>query len=231
MKNIKKTTLALIAVVTALSTLSAQPFHQFKVESGKIVYEHKRFKTKMSYKNINGKEESVREMIPYVDTRETYYWDNYGDVVFKEVYQVSKFGGKLLPEPVKKFEQLFKEDKRYFYKVKDKRASYDPWHGKDKCLNQINTLDDRGCFAINYPKMEQKGEEVVAGKKTHAYRESVSTDFYLWKGMKLKQQNFSFNGKGTKRYDLDREMVAVEIDTNTTIDPKVFNPQWLDQLN
>lgn len=231
MINITKTTLILIVMATAWSTLSAKPFHQFKVESGKIVYEHKKFKTKISYKNINGKEESYREMIPYVDTRETYYWDNYGDVVFKEVYQVSKFGGKLLPEPVKKFEQLFKDDKRYYYNEKKQKASYDPWRGKDKCLKQMETLDNRGCFAVYYPKMEEKGEEVIAGKTTQAYKESVSTDFYLWKGLKLKQQNFSFNGKGTKRYDLDREMVAVEIDTNTTIEPKVFSPKWLFQFN
>lgn len=231
MKKTTKPVFALIFMAGVLSSINAEPFHQFKVKSGKIVYEHKKFKTKMSYKNINGKEESHREMIPYVDTREMYYWDNYGDVVFKEVYQVSKFGGAPLPEPVKKYEQLFKDDKRYYYNAKNKKASYDPWHGKDKCLKQIKSLDDRGCFAVFYPKMEHKGEEVITGKTTQAYKESVGTDFYLWKGLKLKQQNFSFNGKGTKRYDLDREMIAVEIDTNTTIDPKVFSPQWLDQFN
>lgn len=231
MKNIKKTTLTLIAVLAALSTLNAKPLHQFKVKSGKIVYEHKKFKTKMSYKYINGKEESVREVIPYVDTRENYYWTNYGDVVLREVYQVSKFGGKPLPKPVKKFEQLFKDDKRYYYNVKKQKASYDPWREKDQCLKKAKSLDDRGCFAVYYPKMEHKGEEVVAGKTAQVYREDIGTDLYVWKGLNLKEQNFSFNNTETKRYGLEREMVAVKIDTNTTVDPKVFNPQWLEQFN
>jgi len=230
MKNITKTTLTLIAMATALTSLSAKPFHQYKVKSGKIVYEHKKFKTKVSYKNVNGKEELHKEMVPYVDTRETYYWDNYGDVAFKEVYKVSKFGGKPLTEPVKQFEQFFKDDKRYYYNAEDKRASYDPWHGKKECLEQIKNLDERGCYAISYPKMEQKGEELVAGKTTQVYKESVGTDFYLWKGLNLKQKNFSYNRKGTERLDISREIVAVEVDTNATIDPKIFNPQWLDQF-
>jgi len=231
MIKIKKTTLTLMAVVTALSTLNAQPFHQFKVKSGKIVYEHKKFKTKMSFKYVNGKEESFREVIPYVDTRETYFWINYGDVVFREVYQVSKFGGKLLLKPVKKFEQLFKGDKRYYYNAKKKKTSYDPWREKNQCLKKAESLDDRGCFAVYYPKMEHKGEEVVAGKTTQVYREDIGTDLYLWKGLNLKEQNFSFNNSETKRFDLERETVAVEIDTNTPINAKVFSPKWLDQFN
>lgn len=231
MKNIRRTALTLIAVATAWSTLNAEPFHQYKVKSGKIVYEHKKFKTKASYKNIKGKEEYVRELIPYVDTLETYYWDNYGDVALTVSYQVSKFGGKPLPKPIKKFEQLFKDDKRYYYNEKKQKASYDPWREKGKCMKQIKTLDDRGCYAVFYPKMEQRGKEVVAGETAQVYKESVGTDLYLWKGLKLKQLSFSFNGKGTERYDINREIVAIEVDTNTTIDPNLFNPKWLDQFN
>lgn len=267
MKNMTKKSLIFIAMVSVLSTLGAEsfhqdnvksvqdlqyevkkvqnlhklkvvtpillakPFHQFKVKSGKIVYEHKKFKTKMSFKYINGKEESTREVIPYVDTRETYYWDNYGDVVFREVYQVSKFGGKLLPQPVKKFEQLFKGDKRYYYNAKKKKASYDPWYEKNQCLKKTASLDDRGCFAVFYPKMKHKGEEVVAGKRTEVYREDIGTDLYLWKGLNLKEQNFAFNPQETKRLNIENEMLAIEVDTNASIDPKIFNPQWLDQFN
>jgi len=231
MRNLTKKSLILIAMVTLLSSLNAEPLHQFNVKSGKIVYEHKKFKTKMSYKYINGKEESTREVIPYVDTRENYYWTNYGDVVFREVYQVSKFGGKLLPKPVKKFEQLFKDDKRYYYNVKKQKASYDPWREKEACLKKAESLDDRGCFSVYYPKMEEKGEEVIAGKSAQGYKESMGTDIYLWKGLNLKEQNFSFNNTETKRYNIEREMVAVEIDTNTTIDPQIFNPKWLNQFS
>ncbi|MBD3792405.1 MAG: hypothetical protein IE918_09765 [Campylobacterales bacterium] len=224
-----KTTVKTILILsTLIGTLSAQPFHQYKVKSGKIVYEHKKFIVKNNIKITNGTEEFVREVIPYTAMRTTYYWDNYGDIAYEEAWRVSTGLNETLPEPKKEYEMLWKDNARYYYKVSKNKVSRDDWYERKLCEPMASKLDDRGCFGVLYPQMTDGGEALIAGNATHTYVNGINADLFLWKGLKLKELNYSTNNSGTERYDLNNETVAVKIDTNSTIDPTLFSPAWLE---
>lgn len=183
-------------------------YSPYAVKSGKIVYEYIRYSLKVSFSYKQGKESGSRELIPYVAEQKIYYWDDFGAKAFEETWQVSKFGGKPLAQKVKISEQLWLGDKRYYYK--DDKVSIDPWHGRLLAKKP------------NYGRY--KSNKSIAGKKVKLYRESAYTDFYIWNGLRLKQQNFS-TSKG-KRSDISTEFNALEVNI-MPIDMKKFQPKWL----
>ena len=75
--------------------INAQEFHPYKVKSGKIIYEKRKYSMHAKlHIDSHGNASGSRSNPSYVAEEVTYYWDNYGDVAYEVGYQVSKFGGK-----------------------------------------------------------------------------------------------------------------------------------------
>lgn len=192
-------------------TITKKPtkaYSPYTVKSGKIVYEYIRYSLKISFSYKQGRESGSRELIPHVAEQKIYYWDDFGAKAFEETWQVSKFGGEPLAQKVKISEQLWLGDKRYYYK--DKKISIDPWHSRVS-----GKKPNYGTYTST---------KMIIGKQTKLYRESAYTDFYIWNGLRLKQQNFS-TSKG-KRSDISTEFNAIEVNT-VAVDSKRFKPSWL----
>ncbi|SFV58902.1 hypothetical protein MNB_SV-14-1831 [hydrothermal vent metagenome] len=210
--------------------LHAQEFHPYKIKSGKITFEKRRYAihTTMhidSNDNVTG----TRSNPSYVEDEIVYYWDNYGDIAFEVAYQVSKFGGKPLPQKVKKYERLWKGNHRYYYDVKKKKLSDDPYYTRKECLKAKHKYETEGWFAVMYPKAKFLNEESVSGKMAKHYKESAFFDFYVWQGLFLREMNYSTkveNGKDI-RFEPETERVAVSIDTQSRVNKSLFTPSWL----
>lgn len=210
--------------------VNAQEFHPYKVKSGKIMFEQKKYSmhTKLHI-DSNGNASGSRSNPSYVEEEVIYYWDNYGDVAYEVAYQVSKFGGEPLPKKVKKYERLWKGEHRYYYDVKKKKVSADPYRTKHKCLKAGKLYKDSGWLAVMYPNSSMIIEESVSGKMAKHYKESESWDFYEWNGIILRYVSYSTkkkNGK-YKRFEPNRERVAVKVEADTKVDASIFNPLWL----
>lgn len=188
--------------------VKSQVYTPYSVKSGKIVYHSIRYSMKVSFSSINGKESSSRSLIPYLSEERIYYWDNFGDKAFEEIWQVSKFGGKPLDKKVKIAQRLWLGDKRYYYD--NKKVTIDPWHSK---------LSSKKEKYGTYQSVKN-----VAGKKSKLYRESAYTDKYIWQGLSLRNVNFS-TSKG-KRSEIHTETKAIEVQI-IPIDAKLFHPKWL----
>ena len=106
--------LFLFLILSFVISVNAQDFKPYKVESGKITYKNLKYSTHSGYSNKNGVEKSYSKQVPYVAEQIIYYWDEFGDIAFEEIYQVSKFGGKLLTEKVKIAERLWVDEHRYY---------------------------------------------------------------------------------------------------------------------
>lgn len=217
-------------ILWSFGSLQAQEFHPYKVRSGKITFEKRKYslQTKLhidSHGNMSGS----RNNPSYVEEEVTYYWDNYGDVAYEVAYKVSEFGGKILPQRVKQYEMLWKGNHRYYYDVKKKKVSDDPYHTRKKCLKTGIIYEVVGCLSVMYPKASVLGEESVSEKRVKHYKESESYDFYVWNGIILREINYSTKKKNGeyKRFEPDREKIAVNIEIDTKVDKSVFNPHWL----
>lgn len=204
----------------------AEVFHPYAIKSGKIMYEKRKYSMHSelhidSHDRVTGK----RTTPSYVEEEVTFYWDNYGDVAYEVAYQVSKFGGKPLAEKVKKYERLWKGDHRYYYDVKKKKVSDDPYYTRKACLKAGKTE----WLKVMYPKAAVVAEESIAGKMVKHYKESEMHDFYAWEGIILRDVSYSTkkkNGK-YKRFEPDRERIAVKVEADSNVDASVFNPDWL----
>jgi len=226
----KQFVLTLVAFLMVSVGVNAQEFHPYKVKSGKITYEKMKYSMHAKlHLDSNGNASGSRSNPSYVEEEITYYWDNYGDVAYEVAYQVSKFGGKPLPQKVKKYERLWKGNHRYYYDVKKNKVSDDSYHTRHACLKAGKLYEASGCLAVMYPKASVIAKESVAGKMVKHYKESESWDFYAWNGIILRDVNYSTkkkNGK-YKRFEPNREKVAVKVEADIKIDPSVFMPNWL----
>ena len=84
-------TLVLIVLVSA--GINAQEFHPYKVKSGKIIFEKRKYSMRATVRiDANDKVTGSRSNPSYVKEEVTYYWDNYGDVAYEVAYQISAFG-------------------------------------------------------------------------------------------------------------------------------------------
>jgi len=222
----KKFLLTIVLLVMVNVGINAQEFHPYKVKSGKISFEKRKYSMHAKlHMSSNGTVSGSRSNPSYVEEEVTYYWDNYGDVAYEVAYQVSKFGGKPLPKKVKKYERLWKGDHHYYYDVKKKKVSDDPYYTRKACLKAGKTE----WLKVMYPKATVVAEESVAGKMVKHYTQSEMHDFYEWNGIILRDVSYSTkkkNGK-YKRFEPDREKIAIKIDTVSKIDSSVFIPKWL----
>ena len=214
-------------LVLAVSTY-AQDFKPYKVKSGKIVYEKLKYSTRSVYKYENGVETGSSEQIPYVAEQVIYYWDEFGDIAFEEVYQVSKFGGKPLPEKVKIAERLWIDEHRYYYNFEENKVSDDPYHLRIKCKQNFQYYQIKDSWIETlYMGAESSEEKEVLGKKASYYRIDNYHDIYAWKGLVLKDESFSTRGSNGPRNTIERAKIAMEIDTTSVINQEIFKPIWL----
>jgi len=208
-------------------SIQAQEFKPYKVKSGKIVYEKMRYSTRSTYKYENGVETSSSEQIPYVSEQVIYYWDEFGDIAFEEIYQVSKFGGKPLPEKVKIAERFWVDEHRYYFDVEKNKVSDDPYHLRIKCRKQFQYYQIIGSWIeTQYMGTEKSGTKEILGKETDYYKIDKFQDLYAWKGLVLKNESFATRRNGERLYP-DRTKIAIEIDTLFKISKNQFNPNWL----
>jgi len=217
-----------ILILTVTVALQAQDFKPYKVKSGKIIYEKLKYATVSGYSNHNGIETGYSKQVPYVAEQVIYYWDEFGDIAFEEIYQVSGFGGKLLPEKVKIAERLWIDEHRYYYNIEKNKISDDPYRLRIKCKQNFQYYQIKDFWIETlYMGAESSGKKEVLGKKTRYYRIDNYHDIYAWKGLVLKTENFSTSGSNGPRNKIERAKVAVEIDTTLTLNKELFNPTWL----
>ncbi|WP_299524052.1 hypothetical protein [uncultured Lutibacter sp.] len=209
-------------------SIQAQDFKPYKVKSGKIVYEKLKYSTHSRFSSINGVETGFSEQIPYVAEQVIYYWDEFGDIAFEEIYQVSKFGGKLLPEKVKIAERLWIDEHRYYYNFEENKVSDDPYHLRIKCKQNFQYYQIKDSWIETlYMGAEASEEKEVLGKKASYYRIDNYHDIYAWKGLVLKDESFSTRGSNGPRNTIERAKNAIEIDTISKVSDTLFNPIWL----
>lgn len=215
-----------LSIISTL-TLQAQEFKPYKIKSGKITYEKLKYSTVSGYSNKNGVETGYSKQVPYIAEQQIYYWDEFGDVAFQETYQISKFGGKLLPKKVKISEQLWVDEDRYYFNFEENKVSKDPYHLRIKCKQhfQYYQITDSWIETL-YMGTEKSGTIEIVGKQANYYNIDTYQDLYAWKGLVLKDESFATTPKG-ERLHLDRARLAVEIDTTFSVNKDMFNPIWL----
>ncbi|UMB52695.1 hypothetical protein MKD41_10140 [Lutibacter sp. A64] len=224
----KSKMLFVLIIFTVNAVVQAQDFKPYKVKSGKITYEILKYSTVSGYSNHNGVETSYSKQVPHIDQQVVYYWDEYGDIAFEEVYQVSEFGGKLLPEKVKIAERFWVDEHRYYFSFEKNTVSDDPYHLRIKCKQHFQYYQIIGSWIETlYMGTEKSGTKELLGKETDYYRIDNYHDLYAWKGLVLKDESFSTRGSSGPRNTIERAKVAVEIDTISAINKELFNPIWL----
>jgi hypothetical protein len=87
-------------------------------------------------------ETSFSEQVPYVAEQVIYYWGEFGNIAFEEIYQVSAFGGKPLPEKIKIAERLWTGDHRYYFNIEENKVSDDPYYLRIKCRENFSILSN-----------------------------------------------------------------------------------------
>jgi len=196
----------------------------YGIKSGKIEYDHIAYYLHTKIISKNGKEEGLREKVPFVDKKIYVYFDDYGTKIYEVAYEVSKFFGKKKIDPPKKlYESVKKGDKAYFFKRG--RVSSNGWHLIEDCKEKEAICKKQSWYKMLYPNAKEIGQEKIAGKKATCYKESEYGDDCLWQNILLKQSFYS-TSKG-KRFEIENQKVAKKIETNIKIDSKIFNPSWL----
>ena len=220
--------LFLFLVLGFVISTNAQNFKPYKVKSGKIVYEKLRYSTVSGYKWENGNETGYSKQVPYVAKQVVYYWDEFGDIAFEEIYQVSKFGGELLSEKVKIAERLWIDEHRYYYNFEENKVSDDPYHLRIKCKEHFQYYQIKDSWIETlYIGTEKSGTKEILGKQADYYKIDKFQDLYAWKGLVLKDESFSTRGSNGPRFNIERAKNAVEIDTVSKVSDTLFNPIWL----
>lgn len=208
--------------------IQAQDFKPYKVKSGKITYEKLKYSTHSVYKYENGVETGFSEQVPYVAEQAIYYWNEFGDIAFEETYQVSKFGGELLPNKIKISECLWVDEHRYYFNFEDNKVSDDAYYLRIKCRENFQYYQIIGSWIETlYMGTKKSGTKVVLGKQADYYKIDEFNDIYAWKGLVLKDESFSTSGLNGPRNTIERAKIAVEIDTTSVINQELFNPIWL----
>ena len=205
----------------------SQEFKPYQVKSGKIEYQKIRYSTRSVFKSENGVETSFSEQIPYIAEQVIYYWDEFGDIAFEEIHQVSKFGGKRLPNKVKIAERLWLDEHRYYFNVEENKISDDPYYLRLKCKENFQYYQIKGSWVETlYMGTEKYGTSEILDKEADYYKIDKYQDLFVWKGLVLKDESFTTTKKGKRLYP-DRTRIAIAIDTTSIIKKELFNPTWL----
>jgi len=88
----KKSILTIFLLIIVTIGISAQEFHPYKIKSGKITFEKRKYSMHAKlHIDSDGKISGSSTNPSYVEEEITYYWDNYGGVN----YSTKKKNGKL----------------------------------------------------------------------------------------------------------------------------------------
>ena len=205
----------------------SQEFKPYQVKSGKIEYQKIRYSTRSVFKSENGVETSFSEQIPYIAEQVIYYWDEFGDIAFEEIHQVSKFGGKRLPNKVKIAERLWLDEHRYYFNVEENKISDDPYYLRIKCKENFQYYQIKDSWVETlYMGTEKSETSEILDKEADYYKIDKYQDLFVWKGLVLKNESFVTTKKGERLYP-DRTRIAIGIDTTSIINQALFNPIWL----
>ena len=216
-----------ILLLTANYVIQAQEFKPYKVKSGKISYEKLKYSTHSGFLIKNGVKTSYNKQVPYVAEQVIYYWDEFGDIAFEEIYQVSKFGGKLLPEKVKIAERLWIDEHRYYFNFEENKVYDDPYYLRIKCREHFQYYQIKDSWIETlHMGTEKSGTQEILDKQADYYKIDKYQDLYAWKGLVLKSESFYTTPKG-ERLHLNRAKIAIEIDTVSVVNKALFNPIWL----
>jgi hypothetical protein len=216
--------LSIISVIE----IQAQEFKPYKVKSGNITYEKLKYSTISGYSYKNGVETNYSKQVPYVAEQVIYYWDEFGDIAFEEKYQVSEFGGKLLPEKVKIAEQLWADEHLYYFNFEENKVNDEPDYLRIEYKENFQIKET--WIETLYGKTEKAGTEKILGKQTNYYTIDAYQDIYVWKGLVLKDESFATTLKG-ERLHPSQSKIAVDIDTISEINKELFNPTWFKREN
>ena len=205
----------------------SQVFKPYQVKSGKIEYQKLKYLTVSTYKWEKGVETGGVKQVPYVAEQVIYYWDEFGDIAFEEIYKVSKFGGELLSKKVKIAERLWLDEHRYYFNVEENKISVNPFHIRIKCKENFQYYQIKGSWVKTlYMGTEKSRTSEILEKQADYYRIDKYQDLFVWKRLVLKNESFSTTIKGERLYP-DRTKIAVGIDTTSIINQALFDPIWL----
>ena len=219
----------LILIIFISSLVQAQDFKPYGIESGKIEYENLKYSLHAGFKSVNGVDSSFREFIPYVSEQIIYYWDDYGDKAFEEIYQVSAFGGEPLAKKIKKGERLWIDEHRYYFDAVEEIVHDDPYHLRIECREKFQYYQIIGSWIeTTFMGANKMGTKDLLGKEAIYYKIDDSHDMYAWEGLVLKNELFATSGSNGPRSHIDWAKIAVNIDTLGEINDSMFYEiDWL----
>jgi hypothetical protein len=207
----------------------AQEYKPYKLKSGKIEYELRKYKTHSHYTNDNGVKSQWKESVPYVAGIIVYYWDEYGDEAFEEYWEVADFAGNPVTE-TKEYEMLWKDGHHYYYNFKEGRYRDDPDNIRAECLERFQFYQITGSWVEAAYGGVKKGNTRVLGREAVHYEANDAMDIYTWKGLPLKTETFETTREG-KRLKTESTRIATDIVTGLVFDRMMFDPVRMEQDN
>ncbi len=218
---------SLFIIIILLYTSSySQEFKPYKIKSGKIEYELRKYATHSHFSDTDGVKSKRKEQVPYVAEIINYYWDENGDVAFEESWEVAKFGGDPIPK-IKRYEMLWIDDHQYHYNFNEDRLRDDPNNTRMQCRDRFQFYQITGSWVETVYGAKKNGTVRILGKDAVYYKANDAHDIYIWNGLVLKEETFATTREG-KRLRVERTRIATNIETNLQFDPMMFDKQRLE---
>ena len=217
MKNI----FAFVFVFALIGKMFAQEYKPYKIKSGKIEYELRKYTTHSHFRDDDGAQSKWKEKVPYVAEIINYYWDDYGDVAFEESWEVAKFGGDPISK-IKKYEMLWIDDHQYHYDFHEDRLRDNPNNTRMECRNRFQFYQVTGSWVETVYGAIKNVTVRILGKDAIYYKANNAHDIYTWNGLVLKDETFSTTREG-KRLRPERTRIATNIETNLQFDYMMFD--------
>ncbi len=210
-----------ILTLILVQNLLAQEFKPYKVKSGKIEYELRKYTTHSHFSDNNREKSKWKEGVPYVAEIINYYWDDYGDVAFEESWEVAKFGGDPIPKK-KKYEILWIDDHQYYYNFEENRLRDNPNTIRMDCRKRFQFYQVTGSWVETVYNTMKNGTSKILGKEAVYYKVNDAYDIYTWNGLVLKEETFATTKEG-KRSRAERTRIATLIETDLEFDNMMFD--------
>ncbi|MCD6545007.1 MAG: hypothetical protein J7K34_10925 [Flavobacteriaceae bacterium] len=222
MKNI----FLLIFLFSFIGKIFAQDYKPYKIKSGKIEYELRKYATHSHFSDDDEKKSKWKEEVPYVAEIINYYWDKNGDVAFEESWEVAKFAGDPIPK-TKRYEMLWIDDHQYHYDFHEDRLRDNPNNIRMQCRDRFQFYQITESWVETVYGAKKNGTVKILGKDADYYRANDAHDIYVWNGLVLKEETFATTREG-KRLRVERTRIATNIETNLLFNPMMFDVQRLE---
>lgn len=219
----KKLPIVVLFFLILNSILNAQEYHPYKIKSGKIEYELRKYKTHVHHSVTNGKEKNWNEEVPFVAEIIIFYWDDYGDKSFEESWEVADFSGRMISE-TKKYEMLTVNGKKYYYNFKDNSSKTYPDNIRQECMDRLNFYQITGSWVKAAYGGTEKGTARVLNRETVHYQANDALDIFTWKGVPLREDTFNTTREG-KRLRLETKRIATDMIIGLEFDALMFDAE------